>query len=210
MTSTSEYHYLVNVCQELPPPKGNYHVDDYVMNLISTVLDYQMNLTTLTNAESHFKGNHWHRIRTRDDLANLLAQYPNNVEGNRAAAYKLWGYRYGNRLRQLRELLAYFDSIGVTDQESLRSWAEKSDFERDFRGKVKGLAFAVYKWLVMRQGVETIKPDVHVKNFLKETNGRTYSDQEAVTVLESVAKDLKLPANELDWSIWEAQKAKSR
>jgi len=209
MTSISEYQYIVNSCRELPPPQGNYHVNDYVMNLISTVLDYQMNLTTLTNAESHYKENHWHTIRTRDDLANVLAKYPNDAEGNRAAAYKLWGYRYGNRLQQLRQLLAYFDSIKVTDQESLRSWAEKSDFEKDFRGKVKGLAFAVYKWLVMRQGVETIKPDVHVKNFLKETTGRMFSDQEAVTVLEKVAKDLKRPANELDWSIWERPRAKS-
>ena len=105
-------------------------------------------------------------------------------------------------------MLAYFDSIGVTAQESLRSCAEESDFDRDFRGRIKGLAFAGYKWLVMRQGVETIKPDVHVKNFLKETTGRMFSDQEAVTVLERVAKDLKRPANELDWSIWETQRNK--
>ena len=71
---------------------------------------------------------------------------------------------------------------------------------------MKGLAFAVYKWPVMRQGVETIKRDVHVKNFLKDITGRMFSDQEAVTVLEKVAKDLKGPANELDWSIWEMQR----
>jgi hypothetical protein len=63
-----------------------------------------------------------------------------------------------------------------------------SDFERDFKGRVKGLAFAVYKWLGMRQGVETIKPDTHVKNFLRRTTGRAFSDHEAVSILERVAK----------------------
>ena len=88
----------------------------------------------------------------------------------------------------------------------MRRWAKESDFERDFRGKVKGLAFAIYKWLVMRQGVETIKPDVHVKNFLRNVTGRTLTDQEAVSVLEQVATELQRPANELDWSIWEKQR----
>ena len=60
--------------------------------------------------------------------------------------------------------------------------------------------------LVMRQGVETIKPDIHIKNFLRQTTGRPFTDQEAVSLLERVAKDLNRPANELDWSIWETQR----
>ena len=165
-----------------------------------------MNATTLANAENHFKRNRLPAIRTRDDLARVLATYSNDREGNINAAIYLWGYKYGNRLQQLRELLAYFDSVGVTDQEGLRRWAMWSDFERDFKGRVKGLAFAVYKWLVMRQGVETIKPDIHVKNFLRRTTSRAFTDQEAVSILERVAKDLNRPANELDWSIWETER----
>src|SRR5688572_20683148 len=107
MISDNEYQRLLSACQKLTPPQGNYHVDDYVMNLQSTVLDYQMNRTTLANAESHYKQNHWHKIRTHDDLAAFFGKYHDDVEGNRAAAYYLWGYRYGNRLLQLRQLLAY-------------------------------------------------------------------------------------------------------
>jgi hypothetical protein len=165
MPTEAEYESVLNACRSLPPPSGNYHVNDYVLNLVSTVLDYQMNATTLANAENHFKRNRLPAIRTRDDLARVLATYSHDREGNIDAAIYLWGYKYGNRLQQLRELLAYFDSVGVTDQEGLRRWAMWSDFERDFKGRVKGLALAVYKWLVMRQGVETIKPDIHVKTF---------------------------------------------
>jgi len=84
-------------------------------------------------------------IQTRDDLANVLQKYPNDREGNINAAVFLWRYKYGNRLQQLHELLAYFDSIGVTDQQGLKRWEKESDFDRDFKGRVKGLAFAVYK-----------------------------------------------------------------
>src|SRR5687768_14942465 len=128
----NEYDLVRGACRKLPPPRGNYHVNDFVTNLMSTVLDYRMNRTTLANAENHYKTNHWHKIRSKNDLVEFLAKYPADKEGNIAAAYTLWGYRYGNRLRQLRQLIAYFDSIGVTDQNSLRRWATDSDFERDF------------------------------------------------------------------------------
>lgn len=56
------------------------------------------------------------------------------------------------RAHQLRDLAAYFREVGVVDQDSLRRWAEQSQFRLDFEGKVKGLGIAVYHWLVMRQG----------------------------------------------------------
>jgi hypothetical protein len=209
MATESEYEAILNACRALPRPRGNYHINDYVLNLILTVLDYMLNPTIMTNAEGHFKQKQLPTLKTRDDLAACLAQYPNTREGNTDAAVFLWGYKYWNRLEQLRGLLAYFDSVGVTDQAGLQKWAQESDFTKHFKGKVKGLGFAVYKWLVMRQGVPTIKPDVHVKRFLADAAGRSFTDQEAVSVLERVAEELNLPANELDWSIWEQQRGQN-
>jgi hypothetical protein len=99
-----------------------------------------------------------------------------------------WGYRYGNRFRQLRQLVAFFDRIGVREHRSLRHWAHDSTFERDFEGRVRGLAFAVYKWLVMRLGVETVKPDMWRKRWLLHMTGRAFVDAEAVTVLKGAAR----------------------
>jgi len=205
MFTDSEYQQILKACRTLPKTINNYLENDFVMNLFSTVLDYQMIRTTLANAESHYKENHWHKIRTRDDLANFLGKYPDTKDGNIAAAQYLWGYRYWTRVHQLRGLVAYFDSSNVTDQESLREWAKTSDFDRDFKGKIKGLSFAIYKWLVMRQGVATIKPDSNVRKFLNGIINRTLPDREAVDVLERTARDLGIPANELDWSIWDFQ-----
>jgi len=36
---------------------------------------------------------------------------------------------------------------------------------------------ARYQWLVMRQGVDTVKPDVHVRRFAEAAVGRKLNDQ---------------------------------
>jgi len=210
MYTEEEHQKVLKACRVLPHSLNNYLESDFIMNLFSTVLDYQMKRTTLARAERHYKENHWHKIRTRDDLNSLLEKHPNDKEGNTVTAQYLWGYNYWTRVQQLRRLLSYFDSVGVADQESLRKWAVESDFDRDFKGKAKGLAFVVYKWLVMRQGVPTIKPDSNVKKFLNKATNRIFSDREAVEILERIAGELKIPANELDWSIWDYQTEKGK
>jgi hypothetical protein len=206
MVTEAEYHRILTACRALPRTKNNYLENDFIMNLFLTVLDYQMQQAALIKMERHYRENHWNEIRTLDDLARFLSGYPDTKEGNVAAAQYLWGYKYWTRLHQLRGLLAYFDSIGVTNQEALRQWAKASDFERDFKGKIKGLSFAIYKWIVMRQGVPTIKPDSKIKEFLAKVTNRTFTNLEAVEVLETVATELSMPAYELDWTIWDYQR----
>lgn len=82
----------------------------------------------------------------------------------------------------------------------------QSNFDRDMAGKVKGIGFGIYKWLVMRQGVETIKPDIWVHRFLKQAIGRDMSDVETVKILEAAAEQIGIKAYELDWRIWESQR----
>jgi len=208
MASQSEYYLVLAASRQLPPPRGNYHDNDFVSNLIQTVLDYQMHSDVLERAYRHFELHHWDRLRTQRELTVFLAQFPDTKAGNLAAALDLWGYRYWSRLAQLRRLVEYFASIGVTDQKNLRKWARSSQFEHDFKGRVKGLGFAVWKWLLMRVGVETVKPDLHIKAFLRSATGRDFDDREAVKVLERVASDCGKKAHELDWAIWEHQKSK--
>jgi hypothetical protein len=98
---------------------------------------------------------------------------------------------------------------GVVDQESLKAWAHRSDFRTDFEGRVKGLGPAVYQWLVMRQGVDTVKPDVHVRRFAEAAVGRPLSDADVVEVVTRAARLLGIRAYELDWRIWEASRGGS-
>ena len=71
---------------------------------------------------------------------------------------------------------------------------------------MKGLGPAVYQWLVMRQGVDTVKPDVHLRRFAESAAGRPLNDDDVIDVMTKAAQRLGIKAYELDWRIWEASR----
>ena len=75
-----------------------------------------------------------------------------------------------------------------------------------FAGRVRGLGPAVYQWLVMRQGVDTIKPDVHVRRFAEAAVGRPLGDRDLIDAVCRAAQRLGIKAYEFDWRIWEASR----
>jgi len=200
---------LVGEARKLPPAKGNYLVDDLVTNLLATVVDFQMDTTAVESAMRFYELNLRQRVRTLRDLQSLMDSYPNDRIGNTALAQVLWGYDLWTRAEMLRGLVTFFDSIGVRDQGALRQWAQNAEFKRDFEGRVFGLGPAVFQWLVMRQGVETVKPDVHVRRFAERALGRRLDDDEVVKMVTLAAEELGMKAYELDWAIWEHERGVS-
>jgi hypothetical protein len=71
---------------------------------------------------------------------------------------------------------------------------------------VPGLAYVVFQWLKMRQGVQTIKPDVHIRDFVLSVAGVWLEDEQLVEVLLNVAEELQVPPADLDWRIWETHR----
>lgn len=200
---------VANAGKGLAPAASAYIEEDFIMNLLETVLDYMLQTTVVVKALEYFRANVWSEVRTLDDLDAMLSSYPDDQQGNTRLARHLWGYNLWTRAQQLRGLTRYFRSIGVVDQESLKAWAHRSDFRTDFEGRVKGLGPAVYQWLVMRQGVDTVKPDVHVRRFAEAAVGRPLSDADVVEVVTRAARLLGIRAYELDWRIWEASRGGS-
>ena len=139
---------VVQAARQLPPAEGNYLVDDFVTNLLATVIDFQMHTTAVENALLHFRNNLHEQIRTLDDLQALMAQYPNDKEGNTALAQGLWGYKLWTRAEMLRGLVAFFDRTGIRDQEALHRWAQGAKFKPDFEGQVRGLGPTVFLSLI--------------------------------------------------------------
>ncbi len=195
---------VADAASDLTPAVSAYIEDDFVMNLLETVLDYQMHTTAVVKALEYFKAHRWNDVRTIDDVEAVLSRYPDTQLGNTELAQYLWGNNHWRRAHELRGLTGFFRSIGVVDQGSLRAWAQTSEFRRDFEGRVKGLGPAVYQWLVMRQGVDTVKPDVHVRRFAEAAVGRSLNDADVVDAVSRAAGVLGIKAFELDWRIWEA------
>lgn len=197
---------LVAAARDLPPAEGEYTETDYVLNLMATVLDYQMHTTTVVKAIEYFKANRWDDVRSLEDLEERFGSHPDTKEGNTALANSMWDNNHWTRAKQLRDLAAFFRSIGVLDQERLVAWAATAAFADDFEGKVRGLGPAIFQWLVMRQGVDTVKPDVHVRRFAEGVLGRGLGDNELIALVTAAAERLPTSARELDWAIWEASR----
>ncbi|MFL5958694.1 MAG: hypothetical protein ACJ75G_00300 [Gaiellaceae bacterium] len=190
----------------LPPNTSTYLEEDFVMNLLETVLDYMLQTEVVVKALERFRQNRWNDVRILDDLERLMERFPEDQAGNTALAQHLWGYNFWTRAQQLRDLVRYFRSIGIIDQERLKQWALAGTFKADFEGRVKGLGPAVYQWLVMRQGVDTVKPDVHVRRFAEAAVGRKLNDQDVIELTTRAAARIGAKAFELDWRIWEASR----
>jgi hypothetical protein len=206
MLDERELARLVSRCRAVPLTENQYVAADFVVALLETVMDYQNATTTVRRAGMHFEEHRRDEIRTLDDLERVLARFPADREGNDALARYLWGYHHWRRAQELRGLVAYFRERNVTDLGALRAWAVASSTE-DFVGHIKGLGIAVYHGLVMRLGVETVKPDVHILRFVADAIGRPVNELETVEALEEVATRLNLSPRALDWSIWEYQRA---
>jgi hypothetical protein len=209
MVSEDDVRLLAAAAGELSPAGGVTVEDDFVLNLLETVLDYMLQTPVVVKALEYYKAHRWDEIRSLDDLEAVLARYGADKQGNTDLALYLWGYKLWTRADQLRGLARHFRAVGVTDQGSLRRWARRSTFEADFQGKVKGLGLAVYQALVMRQGVDTVKPDVHVRRFAEAAVGRRLNDREVVEIVTEAAIRLGLRPVELDWRIWEASQGRA-
>jgi len=172
--------------------------------LFDTVLDYQNRAETVRKALAHFRSEHGDDVRSFEDLEAVLAAHPEDED----LADTLWGNRHWRRARELRGLVAYFRERDVTDLTALRRWATGSSQE-DFVTDIHGLGPAAYRSLVMRLGVDTIKPDVHLLRFVERAVGRRVSQDEAVDALEAVARRLRISARTLDASIWAFQVSRS-
>ena len=204
MIAEEDVARLADAARTLPPAPAGELEHDLVTNLLVAVLDYQQRTPVVLRALAHFRARHGEAVRTLAALEALLATQPDDQEGDTALALDLWGYRLWTRAHQLRGLAAFFRAAGVTDQAALVAWARRSEFRRDFEGRVKGLGRAVYESLLMRLGVETVKPDVHVRRFAEAAVGRRLRDDDVVEVVTRAAAALGVRAYDLDVRIWEA------
>jgi hypothetical protein len=197
-----ELDLLTEACRRIPLTKKTYLAEGYVDTLLQTVIDYQQRETTVNNAIAYFRASREHEISAHGDLVACLSRFSDDRDGNIELARYLWGYRLWTRAQQLRGLARYFEDRNVTTLELLQKWAQTRPWQ-DFRGKIPGIGFVLYQWLIIRLGVVTVKPDSRILGFIKDVIGRGVSEMEGVDALEEVARRLDIPANVLDWSLWE-------
>ena len=206
--NSEQFTRLLAAVAELPFIHSSRWETDYVHDVLQTVLDFHMQSTVVEDALMYFR-NQVQRQHGIDDhlrLKTVLANFPDTTDGNKAASVFLWNNKHWTRTICLRRFLSFLESVGATDQAALRAWAHKAKFESDFRGQVKGLGIAVFQWLLLRCGVDTIKPDVWVINFVERVVGKKFPERVLVTTFEKIAPLVGETLETIDVTIWYYEK----
>ena len=205
--SKQEIKKLIIRCNSLADGP-DYQKCDYVGNLLNTALDFQMHVNTMHSAIEYYEKHHGYR--THKKLKQFIDGFPNKKKGNLRLANSLWGNNHWSRAKFLRMLLSEFEIRGVKGQASLTKWVTQADFNTDIKGQFKtkehSIGIALFHWLQLRLGVDTVKPDVHILNFVSATIGRNITQREAVGGLLEVSKQTKRKASLLDAAIWHYQR----
>ena len=203
-----QFQQLLIATANLPFIRQQRQPTSYLSDVLETVLNFQMQEPVVVKALKYFDHNvqHEHDIHNHEQLQDALNVYPDSEVGNKAAAQFFWGNNHWTRIELLRRFLPFLASVGVTDQPSLHAWAKQADFERDFKGKVKGMGIAVFHWLLLRCGVSTIKPDVWVINFGQRVLGKRIPEERLVTAFNDIALLIGENLGTLDVTIWYHEK----
>lgn len=203
-----EFTKLATAVASLPFIRPMKWDQDYVETILHTILNFHIQEPVVINALNYFQlqVQKQHHINDHHQLKALLAKFPNDKDGNEAAALFLWSNRHWTRIELLRRLLDFFESIAVTDQPSLHAWIKTATFDADFKGKVKGLGIAVWEWLRIRCGIDSIKPDIWVINFAKRVVGKRISEKALVDTFGRISPLVGESLSTIDVTIWHFEK----
>jgi len=180
--------------------------------LITTVLAMRQrwNETARPRVEA-FKANYSH-TETLQDLKDLIDSMDEREFCNKALNLRIRKTSFP-RYVILKELVegfsAYQKERGFNDDwEAIQDWARRVDIrnlENDVIGKIKGVGLATVQNLRLICGIDTVKPDIHVKEALKEIG--LGNEIEVVELLS----DLKgYSSVELDQIFWHWDKNRSQ
>jgi len=202
-----QFHKLLTATADLPFIPAQREFGDYMTDVLLTVLDFHMQAPVVEDALDYFREHiQFKHVHTHQDLKDTLNRFPDTEDGNKQASRFLWNNQHWMRAALLRQFLLFLDAINVSDQPSLYAWAKQAQFVRDFKGKVKGLGIAVFHWLILRCGVETIKPDVWVINFGQRVVGQRISEEKLIKAFTDIAPLVGESLPTIDGTIWHFEK----
>ena len=126
--TTRELGKLRTQCNKLDDGP-DYRIDDYVTNLLNTVLDFQMNVVTVSSSMDYYEHNHGYR--THKKLKEFVQEFPNTKSGNLKLANSLWGNNHWSRAKFLRKLLEELENRGIKGQKSLQNWIARPEITKN-------------------------------------------------------------------------------
>ena len=93
-------------------------------------------------------------------------------------------------------------SLSVPEEDAIRQWALQAKPKGYRVWNIKGFKLAGFQWLRMLFGVDTVKPDRHIVNFLSDTLNEKVSPLESVELIEETSAHSEFSARDIDRIIW--------
>ena len=178
-----------------------YGYDNPVILLMDATLSInrQYNKFVLPRLE-YFK-QRFPNINTLQKLSNLIAEKGINNFGG------VWNYNHPKRVEILQNLTMFFLNYKAKnsiedDLKSMKHWAKNVDINSGKILPIDGIGFATGQYIRKMLGVDSIKPDVHIKKSIFEGIGEKMSDKKTVSFIEKIAKEMGISATALDYAIW--------
>jgi hypothetical protein len=117
-------------------------------------------------------------------------------------------YRDQSRAETLKGVVLYLIGAecqfeGLTEYDRLHQWANSVCPTDSVTVGVRGFGLAGFQYLRMLFGVQTTKPDRHIKHFVSDVIGHTVSDRKALLLLEEAAELAELNLRDVDNLIWQ-------
>jgi len=140
-------------------------------------------------------------INTLEKLNNLIKEKGiNDFES-------VWNYNHPKRVEILQNLAKFFleyktENSIKDDLESMKHWAKSVDINSGKILPIDGMGFATSQYIRKMLGVDSVKPDVHIKRSIFEGIGEKMSDKKTVLFIEKAAEKMGLTATALDHAIW--------
>lgn len=137
------------------------------------------------------------KVRSVGDLRQLIDSYPSAHEFMKATLC----YNDKARAETLAGVVRWLEEVG--NKSSLNDWAKNAK-PNDYAGlRIRGFGLAGFQYLRMLFEANTIKPDIHICNFVVDCVGHHVSPTTALRLLERAAAPLDLSLRDLDTTIWE-------
>lgn len=152
----------------------------------------------------------WEKV-VHPNLERMRATFPNLSfdQLRRMAAEKtweefkeVWGHRDEKKYRVLKQILDQIHKYkqqypGKTDLQLMRTWvslfelgmlSRNHPLHSEFPGCIANVGIATFQHLRITFGIDTVKPDLQVKNVLRVEFGARLSDARAIQAVEQIAE----------------------
>jgi len=131
----------------------------------------------------------------------------------------IWNYAHFDRVRILYQVCTSLEKVCKESSEHnlnsneillLKKWVADMDLKNNELIEIKGIGIASVQYLRILLGIDTVKPDIHIKKSIKNIYGINLSDTATIKFIEKVSIEMELKTRMIDAFVWTLFSSRSK